>query len=205
MARGKINPRKRNIRDIIPIALIICEGSKTEINHLNNYKKRQGLRIIPKNLGDTDAPNIVKSAVKETERLGLDLKGRDTAWVVFDCNSNSEEQLLKARKLGEQNKIRLIYSNPCFEYWYLLHFTEWEKSIQNKELLTKLNNYIPDYNKSLNYYEILAPYYPEAKKRAFNQKTYWIEQGASLISRKTNPLTLVNELMEYILNNTSKR
>ena len=96
MARGKLYKRRKNIRNTIPVALIVCEGSKTEIKYFKYFKKRRGIKIELINDKVADAVNIVKSALKIMERYGLEINNNDSLWTVFDCDENSQIQLEKS-------------------------------------------------------------------------------------------------------------
>ena len=121
MARGRVDKRRRNIRDLIPIAVIVCEGEKTEVNYLNNFKKRRGIKLEILHSGNTDAAGIITYALKMIDRYDLSLNASDTVHAVFDtvhavfdCDENIQTQLDKAKSLAS-NKIKIIFSNPCFE------------------------------------------------------------------------------------------
>jgi len=55
----------------------------------------------------------------------------DSVWVVADGDVNynnpdpitaKDSLLSKARKMADAKGIQIALSNPCFEFWYLLHF-----------------------------------------------------------------------------------
>lgn len=49
-------------------------------------------------------------------------------------------------------KIRnsiLLLSNPCIEYWFLLHYTDLNREISTAECLSLLKSKDPDYSKGI--------------------------------------------------------
>jgi hypothetical protein len=50
--------------------------------------------------------------------------GFDEVWCVIDVD---EFDLSEAVRTARRSGISLAISNPCFEVWLLLHFTEWTK------------------------------------------------------------------------------
>jgi hypothetical protein len=120
--------RRKASRASLPAILIICEGQETEPNYLGGYCDARGInranvRIVPGD-GDTDAVRLVRKAHK---RFAVD-RDFDAVFVVCDC---AGEDLTKARALaakplknasGQTISVNLVVSNPCFEYWLLLHF-----------------------------------------------------------------------------------
>ena len=49
-------------------------------------------------------------------------KDGDQLWCVFDCDDNKDSELQAAISYSEKHGYKIAYSNPAFEYWYLLHF-----------------------------------------------------------------------------------
>lgn len=58
--------------------------------------------------------------------------GRDKIWIVLDKDENSIDRLKNVCNWCEKNDVGIAFSNPCFEYWLLLHF-RYDESGQNKE------------------------------------------------------------------------
>ena len=102
---------------------IFCEGEKTEKNYFRKLRidkrvPRLIIKIIsPKN---SDALEIIKYAFNYAKSKGFQ-KG-DTLYCVFDRDDNSDKKLQQAEKFAKIHNIKIIFSNPCFEYWILSHF-----------------------------------------------------------------------------------
>ena len=78
------------------------------------------LRVTCIGLGGGNADHLLKEAIC-LMRLPK-YSGYDHYCLVFDCDDNSQEALLRVVGKSEKAKIRWCFSNPCFELWYLLHF-----------------------------------------------------------------------------------
>lgn len=136
MARGKIEKRGQRRRKVKPIILIVTEGSQTEPKYFEHYRTRQtniDIRVVPSrtSAGETDYISLIRKAIEYQVGDQLSVANGDAAWVVADGDVNyynpdpvesKNKQLLKARKLAESKDIQMAISNPCFEFWYLLHF-----------------------------------------------------------------------------------
>lgn len=110
--------------------LIVCEGTKTEFNYFRDL--RADLKIdpkqvhIPKNDGNTP-DRIVAHALALYDEDALSGDAYDKVYCVFDRDKHSTFQAslerISALKSGKKAKpFEAITSNPCFEFWLLLHF-----------------------------------------------------------------------------------
>ena len=60
-----------------------------------------------------------------------------------------EKQIQEILKLAEKKNINLIISNPCFELWFICHFTGNPNNYsQSKDLIRDMPQYIKGYAKS---------------------------------------------------------
>jgi len=95
--------------------------------------------------------------------IDLVKEGRDQAFAIVDLDkvfSDGKEDALKAKKreVAEINtdyegKVYLCYCNPCFEYWFLLHFGYTAKLFGDcSDVENELSNEITDYEKSKEYH-----------------------------------------------------
>ena len=110
-----------------PLILIITEGIKTEpeyFNGLRKYKRinRDRVRIISSKVcGGTDPDTIVKCAKDAKRQLEKDAGlSYDEVWCVFDRDEH--QNLKQAIDKAYANKLKIAFSNPCFELWCYLHF-----------------------------------------------------------------------------------
>jgi hypothetical protein len=125
----------------------------------------------------------------------------DSIWCVFDRDDNSNEVLLRAKQSAQKEGYHLAYSNPSFELWFLLHFVNQQAEVEDCQALIPLlkqTNRIPDYEKNKDYFDVLKPLQATAIQRAKARACQIQCQGIEPISRQSNPLTTVWELVEYL-------
>lgn len=181
------------------VFVIVCEGDKTEPIYFNKYKTRySNLKIEIPSSKYTDPINLVKFSLVQKEKYSLDLKNGDAIWCVFDCNSNSEEDISTACKKAK-NHIKLCLSNPSFELWYLLHFVYVCSKLSNDQLIEKLKIHIPDYEKNADYFDLLKSKRESAISSAKRLNELHKRNGTNLISINSNPSTQVFEIVEDLL------
>ncbi len=113
--------------------LIVCEGEKTEqiyFHALRSHYRLPNLEVVI--YGEGGGPlKVIRRAIEldRERRREVRQRPRDVAvfeemWCVFDREANNEpSNFVDAVKLAEEHKIHLAISNPCFEYWYLLHLS----------------------------------------------------------------------------------
>ena len=136
MARGKIEKRGQRRRKIKPVILIVTEGSQTEPEYFEHYRNRQtniDIRVVGSRTsgGETDYLSLIRKAVEYQNKNQISVSEGDSVWVVADGDVNynnpdpitaKDSLLSKARKMADAKGIQIALSNPCFEFWYLLHF-----------------------------------------------------------------------------------
>jgi hypothetical protein len=122
----------------------------------------------------------------------------DHQWIVIDrdeerTNSGGHtlENFTQAITIAKSKGIKVAYSNPCFEIWYLLHFEYRNTAIDRDELVEKLElNY--QYAKNKLFAVVLnQDLQITAIKNA--QKLHNASQSAT-----DNPNTTVHELVKLL-------
>ena len=138
MARGKIEKRGQRRRKIKPVILIVTEGSQTEPKYFEHYRNRQtniDIRVVGSRTsgGETDYLSLIRKAVEYQNKNQISVSEGDSVWVVADGDVNynnpdpitaKDNLLSKARKMADAKGIQIALSNPCFEFWYLLHLSD---------------------------------------------------------------------------------
>ena len=106
---------------------IFCEG-RTERRYFNQVrvKERVRIKIFPVVAGVTRADQIIGKAQgfsKNEFRIGGDVfdEKRDIIACVFDKDDNNTDAVFDDIRSMDKKDIRLIYSNPSFEYWIICH------------------------------------------------------------------------------------
>ena len=142
------------------VFLIVVEGEKTEPQYLKGLRDRLRLtsaHVVLAGAGATDPANIVRKAIElreERRKLAeesLHVK-YDEVWAVFDREAQNHprgRQMPQAIELAMKNEIRIAVSNPCFEFWLLLHYYFTTKPFAGPaQVIAELCNYIPKYRKA---------------------------------------------------------
>ncbi|HEH5157171.1 TPA: RloB domain-containing protein [Campylobacter coli] len=155
----KINTRLRDRktrRKENEVILIVCEGEKTEVDYLRQLKDYLKLNNVRIDIFSSKNPSPLQ-VVKFAEEKNKD-DSYDKVYCVFDKDTHSDFD--KAKQKCEKYNFEAIISNPCFEFWILLHFTYTTKPFGTNspcgELIdNNLRTYIKDYSKDYNFTSII--------------------------------------------------
>ncbi|TDC00851.1 RloB domain-containing protein [Micromonospora fluostatini] len=105
--------------------VIFCEGEASEPDYINALKRlpevRDNTAIRIEVDPEQGAPiTLVERAVARGEDDEV-----DECWCVFDVEwPQNHPRLDEAIRLAERHGVKVAVSNPCFELWLILHFTE---------------------------------------------------------------------------------
>lgn len=125
MARRLSRDRKAATRSDKEYVLIVAEGECTEPNYFREFKcNTVNVEIVGTGYNTI---SLFNRAIKELNRLPKGSPVRDV-YVVFDKDEFPAEDFHTAimsclnyrRRRGVT--VHPIWSNPCFELWFLLHF-----------------------------------------------------------------------------------
>lgn len=201
--------RKAPKREPYEKVLIVCEGKKTEPSYLRDaayYFQIHTANILI--TGDSGAApvSVVDFAIAKFEKT----PDYDRVYCVFDrdqhpsfnlaCQKIQRTTLEKKegkKRLGKAH-FEAITSDPCFEYWLLLHYTYTTKPLDNFAAVSTELKKIPEmvnYQKGqLELFDLTRQHLKKASERA---------ERANEDAKKnntTNPTTKFYELMEYLGN-----
>lgn len=128
---GRITPAQKRYTKSI---LIFTEGENTEPIYFDTLKlivSSPMVFIKTYGHGENDPKKLVDEALlyqKNQKRLAKNRKlgyqkpsEFDEIWVVFDADTLTVDQLNSGIAYAAKNKVHIAFSNPCFEYWMLLH------------------------------------------------------------------------------------
>jgi len=196
------SPRKTHC-----IFLLVCDDKKTSPIYFRNYNDRKSPLIIETpDSGGKDPITLVNYAKEllDTDYNYLKLENGDDVWCVFDRDDTSNESIAKACEIAKENSIKVCFSNPCFEIWFLLHFIDYTFTLGNcNNVISKLKEHIPKYAKNVNYYnDKLKPKTKDAVRRAKKLCEHHEKCGTCLIGRDSDPSTQVYTIIEAISKHT---
>lgn len=107
----------------------------------------------------------------------------------------------EALKIAENHDIRIGLSNPCFEYWLLLHFERFAQTNNTRhQVQDRVKKHITGYKKGADYSVDLMPRVLQAVEHSRHVwKAQW--NNASPNARDVlaaNPSTLVHVLVDSL-------
>lgn len=130
--------------------LVVCEGSKTEPTYFEALRQKYRLRTVDVEIcgsdKGTDPVSVVQCAFEKRKA-----KDFDHVWCVIDTESYrqaKERNLSSALQMAKDAEINVAVSNPCFEFWFLLHFERHGGTLGSyKATHQELAKHLPDYDK----------------------------------------------------------
>ena len=189
--------------------LIVCEGEETEVNYFEslinyaNSKSNKKINHTVKGLGmNTDS--LVKSVdnlIRKTETYVKDsMVSFEKIFVVFDKDSfsasNFNEAINRCHRLG----YIPLWSNECFELWYILHFEYLTSGIGRQIYFDKLSRLMgKKYSKSDKNFELIGT----VKKipTAYRNATKLLERHSNDKNKsysKMVPCTTVHKIIDEL-------
>jgi hypothetical protein len=157
--------RRKRPYGVIPVRKIfhiVTEGEVTEkvyFRHIGRFRKNININVHTKKHGLNAKIIMDLLQIKVIDKKTLN--DGDEVWIVIDRDrwdmKHVEQCYKKICKLNKSNdegenkevSFEMAFSNPCFEYWLLLHF-EKPKNITAKNITNKLKKHIPNYEKLKN-------------------------------------------------------
>lgn len=159
-----LQPRNRPHRDIW-VCLVVVEGSKTERLYLEALREqpwvdttRVRLEVTPSE--DKSSPALLYDRLTlRAQELGL--TPLDSCWLLNDLDHNTQPAHIAnfnqvVRAIKQRPNHHHAVSNPCFEVWLLLHFTQ------------ELGNLITSQDAKKTFHDALA------RRRLNNLPAQWI-------------------------------
>ena len=145
--RGEVLKRKR------PTVFIVAEGhNRTERNYFRGFlskHKNLSIRMVPDS--STDPVGMAESLADFMDEFGFSAEDGDMAFCLIDhdCDYTKDDQIARAVHIAREKNFTVIVSNPCFELWFICHFTSNPKNYaSSKEVIRDLVSYLPGYGKA---------------------------------------------------------
>ena len=197
------NDRVRKVRKQKSKILIAAEGkNKTEKTYFSNFDDgKKSYNITYARGNNTDPLKLVKMLIKEIDELKLDLQDDDVAYCIFDTDvdTNKNKIIEEAIQLARKNNIKIITSSPCFELWFLLHYDYTTANMDSEEVIKRLKEYYPKYEKNINIYPDIIKEIDLAIDRAKKIEKYQIDNNRRIGTVEANPNTEVYKIVEYLM------
>ncbi len=187
-AKARYSPRKTATRQPYDYVLIVVEG-KTEINYfqsLINSLKLSTANIEVLDIKQNTPDSLFTEAKKLYNKAKKEGNPYDKVYCIFDKDGHAKYQETKHHidQATPKNIYYYAFSEPCFEYWLLLHYVNTTKPFAKFKDLKRDKNFkchFPDYKKSDNIFETLKDKISSACSHA-----------------KNNPHTNIDKLVQYL-------
>ena len=114
--------RSVSVRDA-RLIIVATEGEKTEPAYFEAFSSyRIKIRTIPCSNGES-SPRAVLDRIRHF-RAEFDLGDDDEMWLVIDRDRWEDKMLSEVAQQCTAGRFNLALSNPCFEVWLALHYTD---------------------------------------------------------------------------------
>jgi len=186
--------------------LIVTEGKKTERNYFNEIRQHWRIRTVDVVIDPSDG-TIPQQVVDYALSKCKEDNGYSKVFCVFDRDDHPNfinaihSAVAHHKKLKNDNKelveFYAIPSIPCFELWFLLHFTPMTRYIHRDEVIRTLkkNNYIPRFEKGgSGYFDIIREKFETAKQNAARLTN----NNPCTSGNDINPYTAVGTLVDEL-------
>lgn len=163
-------------------------------------KRIERIGIKTKVVGNKGPLEIVNEAIRTLKR---DSKKNDIhkAYVVFDNDQYSKEDIKKAIVVAENNSLVVLYSNINFDLWVLMHFEKvtcyLTKSDINKKLAIHYG--VKSYSNEVKGELVSKPLRDRVKTASNNATSFFGNNKDSLmVSIEINPFVNIHNYLEEI-------
>ncbi len=169
-------PKRRVEKQEKPTIAIIGEGEseKAYFNQLKSKYRNVHFRLEPDLPSSSDIAGIEKKAIYLIKKRDFDMVlchvDKDVIYRSDEARKKFYQVLDKYRRKKNSN-IHFFASMPCFELWFLFHFTDQITYCRECPRMEKqLKEYFPNYEKKpdiiKNLYEQIKDKLDDAKKRS---------------------------------------
>jgi hypothetical protein len=191
--------RKPPYRTPNKIELIICEGEITEKMYFDALRRKWRVQIDVISPSESEPIAVVERAInrkKEMAKLGVPY---EKVWCIVDVEIPPHKTLNEAwEKARKTDGLELILTNPCIEYWFLLHFKKHTAPFgNNADVMDALKAVHRSYKKSHIGFDVLYQYRATAIKHS---KEVLEEKKCGEYLRDCNPSTHVHKIVEHLQN-----
>ncbi len=189
------------------VIYVFCEGKTEEIYLKNFFNRTYNVSVVSVDSEHTDAVGIVRFAKEFLTQHSLNLELGDRGYCVFDSDPASNPNIKEAFDLirGMGNKgLECIFSNPCFETWFVLHFGNAPFGKNAKQMKKYVRGFLktdfPEYCETTDIYEFLLPKQPQALQRAKQLAVSQAQVYENVYSHECNPYTDMYKFIGHMEN-----
>ena len=190
-----VETRKR-----VRFVFVSAEGkNKTETNYLRGFgAKSVQLKFVSG--GNTDPVKMSEDLIQRMDSDDFDPSLGDRAYCLVDGDvaPYKDKQIKEAEKLAAKRGFQIIFSNPCFEVWFLCHYCLSKKQFdKSADVVDELKKYLPQYVKSLSDMKnVLSGKLSTAVGNAKKLDKWNLELGRKKHTSEFQPCSEVYQLIE---------
>ncbi len=175
---------------------ICCEGQLTEKLYFQGIRSDLRANNLKIEHCGGNPLEMVERALDIVRSEPIDHSLGDQIWCVFDIEWPQKHPYVReALELAARHGVHCAISNPCFELWLLLHFSDQWATLSTQDACRLLEKHLPSYSarrKSLDY-QTLKLGFQSAKRRA--QQLERRHEPSRPVDNK-NPSTSIWELID---------
>lgn len=194
----------RSKRKAILIALEDEKSAKLYFRDWREHRKADRVLVFAPYLGP-NPPEVVDAAVRKDQEQqdDPDRDDFDEVWIVIDTEGPADRRrsgqvrqaIERVKKLGP--RFHAAVSNPCFEYWLLLHFEDTAATFKDAAAVgERLRKHIKNYKKNQSAFRETRDHVVTAIARAEKR---FAGKGHALHPCDCHPCTQVYALMQSLL------
>ncbi|MEX2606255.1 MAG: RloB family protein [Kiritimatiellia bacterium] len=191
--------RRKNVRQLRRY-LIVAEDSKSGLDYLLSFPHNETLVQIVSEGGAGNTLDVVDKGIEMRDEAARKGTPFVHVYCVFDKDDFPKERYHNAvEKAKIRNDVTAIWSNECFELWYLLHFEFRQTGIGRVDLRRDVEKHLKEkYNKAD------KAIYDKLKNRrnvalANSRRLYSITCQFTPRPWMENPCTNVHKLVEELI------
>lgn len=130
--------RKKKNLPVKKKKVIYCEGDSERAYFKMLKRKYHGGKLIKIKCIGEGAIGCIRYAVNDTEN------GISKKYVVCDADDYTNQQIDSIIRTCKRHKIKILFSNVCFEVWILSHYEQLSSDVNFKreELYYRLENHM---------------------------------------------------------------
>ena len=174
--------------------VILCEGQTTEPGYFKSLRKQWSLSSLQVTIVGEECDSAPISIVDYAKSQKDE---HNTIWCIMDVEQH--KTLAGALQEAKDNGVQVALSNPCFEFWFLLHFEQPAGSFpRGKDVQKALQAWHPGYKKGKP--ATFGEFYAFTNRAIRNSKAVLRAMGNPDDLSNCNPSTHIHRVVENLKN-----
>lgn len=146
MKKNRKLKRPTKLHERRSVIFLAMEGTRTEPQYfdaIHSFGKLKSFNFQAVQKGGN--PDALLKKIREIESS---MEEHDFAWLVCDRDEWDKKVLTQIQTWSESNERNaFLFSNPSFDLWLLLHFSNWPSHRDQNHIEDFLGRHIADYKK----------------------------------------------------------